>query len=59
MLPRGMVNGWRVAVAGSEKKMKAFVVYPERKDKAPVVIVIQEIFGPYGLDQVRCGSTCG
>ena len=24
---------------------KAFVVYPERKDKAPVVIVIQEIFG--------------
>lgn len=25
--------------------IKTFVVYPERKDKAPVVIVIQEIFG--------------
>lgn len=25
--------------------IKAFVVYPERKDKAPVVIVIHEIFG--------------
>jgi carboxymethylenebutenolidase len=25
--------------------IKAFVVYPERKDKAPVVIVIPEIFG--------------
>jgi carboxymethylenebutenolidase len=34
-----------IAVPGSEAKMKAFVVYPERKEKAPVVIVIQEIFG--------------
>ena len=25
--------------------IKSFVVYPERKDKAPVVVVIQEIFG--------------
>jgi carboxymethylenebutenolidase len=25
--------------------IKSFVVYPERKDKAPVVIVIHEIFG--------------
>lgn len=25
--------------------LKAFVVYPERKDKAPVVLVISEIFG--------------
>jgi len=25
--------------------IKSFVVYPERKDKAPVVIVIPEIFG--------------
>jgi carboxymethylenebutenolidase len=25
--------------------IRSFVVYPERKDKAPVVIVIQEIFG--------------
>ena len=30
-----------IAVPGSDAKMKAFVVYPERKDKAPVVIVIQ------------------
>jgi carboxymethylenebutenolidase len=34
-----------IDVPGSDKKMKAWVVYPERKDKAPVVIVIQEIFG--------------
>jgi carboxymethylenebutenolidase len=27
------------------RTIKAFVVYPERKDKAPVVLVIQEIFG--------------
>jgi carboxymethylenebutenolidase len=26
-------------------KLRTFVVYPERKDKAPVVIIIQEIFG--------------
>jgi carboxymethylenebutenolidase len=30
---------------GADKKLKAFVVYPETKEKAPVVIVIQEIFG--------------
>jgi carboxymethylenebutenolidase len=34
-----------IAVAGSDKKMKAYVVFPEVKEKAPVVIVIQEIFG--------------
>src|SRR3954465_9037213 len=28
-----------------ERAIKAFVVYPERKDKAPVVVVIHEIFG--------------
>src|SRR4030095_4193525 len=27
------------------RTIKAFVVYPERKDKAPVVLVIHEIFG--------------
>ena len=26
-------------------KLRAYVVYPERKDKAPVVVVIQEIYG--------------
>src|SRR4051812_2096057 len=25
--------------------IKTFVVYPERKDKAPIVIVVHEIFG--------------
>lgn len=30
---------------GSEVKMKTWVVYPERADKAPVVVVIHEIFG--------------
>jgi carboxymethylenebutenolidase len=34
-----------VAVPGSTTKIKTFVVYPERKEKAPVVIVIHEIFG--------------
>jgi carboxymethylenebutenolidase len=34
-----------IEVPGSDKKMKAFVVFPEVKEKAPVVIVIQEIFG--------------
>jgi carboxymethylenebutenolidase len=34
-----------VAVPGSDKKVKAYVVFPERKDKAPVVVVIQEIYG--------------
>ena len=34
-----------VTVPGMAAKMKAYVVYPERKEKAPVVIVIQEIFG--------------
>ena len=34
-----------IAVPGREAKVAAFVVYPERKEKAPVVIVIQEIYG--------------
>jgi carboxymethylenebutenolidase len=34
-----------IAVEGRDKPVKAFVVYPEVKDKAPVVIVIHEIFG--------------
>ena len=34
-----------IAVPGSDKKMKAYVVFPEVKDKAGVVIVIQEIYG--------------
>ena len=30
---------------GGQQTVRAWIVYPERKDKAPVVIVIQEIFG--------------
>ena len=34
-----------VDITDGDKKIKSFVVYPERKDKAPVVIVVHEIFG--------------
>jgi carboxymethylenebutenolidase len=34
-----------VALPGSTTKIHTWVVYPERKDKAPVVLVIHEIFG--------------
>ncbi|MGH9870711.1 MAG: dienelactone hydrolase family protein [Candidatus Polarisedimenticolia bacterium] len=34
-----------VAVPGGTTPVNTYVVFPERKDKAPVVIVIQEIFG--------------
>lgn len=34
-----------VALPGSDTKIKSWVVYPERADKAGVVIVIHEIFG--------------
>jgi carboxymethylenebutenolidase len=34
-----------IALPGSDTKLKSWVVYPERKEKAGVVIVIHEIFG--------------
>jgi carboxymethylenebutenolidase len=34
-----------VALPGSDVKLHTWIVYPERKDKAPVVLVIHEIFG--------------
>jgi len=34
-----------IAVPGVNTKVSAFVAYPERKDKAPVVIVIHEVYG--------------
>jgi carboxymethylenebutenolidase len=34
-----------VPLPGSDVKIRCWVVYPETKDKAPVVIVIHEIFG--------------
>jgi carboxymethylenebutenolidase len=36
---------WVEVKNGGGAPIKSFVVYPERKDKAPVVIVIHEIFG--------------
>lgn len=38
-------HGEWVEVKSGERTIKAFVVYPERKEKAPVVLVIHEIFG--------------
>jgi carboxymethylenebutenolidase len=34
-----------IAVPGSDAKLHTWIVYPEVKDKAPVVLVIHEIFG--------------
>jgi carboxymethylenebutenolidase len=34
-----------IAVPGRGVKLSAFIAYPERKEKAPVVIVIHEIYG--------------
>ncbi len=34
-----------VPLAGSETPIRSFVVYPERKEKAGVIIVVHEIFG--------------
>ena len=34
-----------IKVEGAEAPLKSYIVYPERKDKAPVVVVIHEIFG--------------
>jgi carboxymethylenebutenolidase len=34
-----------IDIKSADRTTKAFMVYPERKDKAPVVLVIQEIFG--------------
>ncbi len=36
---------WAQVDAGGGDQVDAWVVYPERKDKAPVVVVIHEIFG--------------
>ena len=34
-----------ITVPGREKPVRAFITFPEVKEKAPVVIVIHEIFG--------------
>ena len=38
-------HGEWIEYKSGDRSLKAFVAYPERKDKAPVVIVIHEIFG--------------
>src|SRR5437764_12301512 len=44
-LEKSSRHGEWVEFKSGERTLKAFVVYPERKDKAPVVVVIHEIFG--------------
>lgn len=45
-LARSPRHGEWVLIEGEGgDKIEAYVVYPERKDKAPVVLVVQEIFG--------------
>src|SRR6478609_7795207 len=44
-LEKSSRHGEWVEFKSGERTVKAFVVYPERKDKAPVVVVIHEIFG--------------
>src|SRR6516165_2928382 len=34
-----------IDLKSGDRTIKAFVVYPERKDKAPAVLVVTEIFG--------------
>jgi carboxymethylenebutenolidase len=36
---------WVMITAGPGDSVRSWVVYPERRDKAPVVVVIHEIFG--------------
>lgn len=38
-------HGEWIDLQSNGRSLKAFVVYPERKEKAPVVLVIHEIFG--------------
>src|SRR5438045_2329419 len=38
-------HGEWVDLKSGDRTIKAFVVYPERKEKTPLVIVIHEIFG--------------
>jgi carboxymethylenebutenolidase len=44
-LEKSSRHGEWVEFKSGERTINAFVVYPERKDKAPVVLVVHEIFG--------------
>jgi carboxymethylenebutenolidase len=39
---------WAMVPAGPGDSVRAWVVYPERRDRAPVVLVVHEIFGVTG-----------
>lgn len=39
---------WAMVSAGGGDSVRAWVVYPERRDRAPVVVVVHEIFGLTG-----------
>jgi carboxymethylenebutenolidase len=39
---------WAMVPAGPGDSVRAWVVYPERRDRAPVVVVVHEIFGLTG-----------
>jgi len=45
VLEKSSRHGEWVDIKYGDRSVHSFVVYPERKDKAPVVIVIHEIFG--------------
>ena len=53
-LEKSSRHGEWVEYKSGERTIKAFVVYPERKEKAPVVIVIHEIFGLTHWDRGVC-----
>jgi carboxymethylenebutenolidase len=44
-LVKSQRHGEWVEFKSGDRTIKAFIVYPERKDKTPVVLVIHEIFG--------------
>src|SRR5947199_9795953 len=47
-------HGEWVDIKSGERTIKAFVVYPERKDKSPVVVVVYEFFGLTDLVRSFC-----
>src|SRR3954465_5588403 len=44
-LEKSSRHGEWVEYKSGDRTIKAFVVYPERKEKTPVILVIHEIFG--------------
>lgn len=36
---------WAMVAAGAADSVRAWVVFPERRDKAPVIVVVHEIYG--------------